>query len=55
MNACANPPDQPLGLYDDSYCAGSHRQRWNHGHLLAYYTGHGSNTVWANERLFYAR
>lgn len=24
------------------------------GHVLAYYTGHGSNTVWAHEMLFYA-
>lgn len=27
---------------------------FNHGHLLAYYTGHGSNTVWAHEMIFYA-
>ena len=28
--------------------------RFNEGHLLAYYTGHGSTTVWAHEMLFYS-
>ena len=54
LNACANPPINPWVYTTISTAQAAIVNSWNDGHLLAYYTGHGSNTVWANERLFYA-
>ena len=50
-NVC--PPD-PWYITDVARTTTAIVNGFNHGHLLAYYTGHGSNTVWAHEMLFYA-
>ena len=54
LNACANPPINPWVHTTVPAARAAIVSGWNRGHLLAYYTGHGSNTVWANEQLFYA-
>jgi hypothetical protein len=49
-NSCPDPWDYT----DLSQARAEIVDRFNEGHVLAYFTGHGSTTVWAHEMLFYS-
>ena len=47
-------PQDPWYVTDVTQARAAIVNTFNQGHVLAYYTGHGSTTVWAHEMLFYS-